>query len=96
MQNVLFIINKLDLLIRQSLSKFSRNRIDIYNSFKRDNKDKEKDKSITKKKVCNKEIAKIMRTNNALLTNMLIVYNRSNKSKNVKLSLFKRFKNIKS
>ena len=80
-KNVLFIINKLDLLARQCLFKFSRNKINIYNLFKRDNKDKEKNKNIAKKKVYNKRIAKIMRTNNASSTNMLTICNKVAKVK---------------
>jgi len=64
--------------------------------FKRDNKNKEKNKNIAKKKVCNKKIVKIMRTNNASSTNMLSIYNKSSKSESIKLLFFKRFENIKS
>jgi len=84
------------LLTRQLLFKFSCNKINIYNLFKRDNKDKEKNNSIKEKRICNKKVAKIIEINNILLTNILIVCNKSNKNKSIKLLFFERFENIKS
>ena len=43
-----------------------------------------------------RKVTKIIRISNVLLINILIVYNKSNKNKSVKLSCFKRFENIKS
>ena len=78
MQYVLFITNKLNLLIRKFASKFSRDKIISCDQFKQNeiNSDKDKcveDKSVKKKSICSVNVNKIMRTSNAFSTNILNV-----------------------
>ncbi len=49
-----------------------------------------------KKSIRNDDIDKIMRTNNAFLIDILMFCNKENENKSLKLSHFKRSKNIKS
>jgi hypothetical protein len=101
MQYILFIINKLNLLIRKFTSKFSRNKIISCNQFKQNkinnNKNKSiEDKNIKEKSICNTNINKIIQINNAFSINILIFCNRKSKNRSLKLSHFERLKNIKS
>jgi len=97
----LFITNKLNLLIRKFASKCSRNKIISCNQYKQDkinnNKDKSiKNKNVKKKNICNANVNKIMQINNTFSTNMLMFCDKENKNKSLKLSNFKRLKNIKN
>ncbi len=101
MQYVLFITNKLNLLVRKFASKFSRNKIISRNQSKQEkinnNKDKSiEDKSIKKKSIYNIDINKIMQIDNAFSINILIFCNKENENKSLKLLHFEKSKNIKN
>ncbi len=100
-QNVLFITNKLNLLIWKFTLKFSRNKIISCTQFKQNkinnNRDKTvEDKSIKEKSVYNVDVDKIMRTNNVFSINMLMFCDKENENKSLKLSHFKKLKDTKS
>jgi len=97
----LFIIDKFNLLIRKFASKFFRNEIISRNQFKQNeiNSDEDKnveDKSVKEKNIYSVNINKIMRTNNAFLTNILVFCDKESENKSLKLSHFEKSKNIKN
>jgi len=101
MQYVLFIINKLNLLIRKFVSKLSRDEIISRGQFRRSEIDNDKnksvkDKSVKEKSVYSVDVNKIMRINNAFLIIILMFCNKESENESLKLSYFEKLKNIKS
>jgi len=97
----LFIIDKLNLLIRKFASKLSCNKIISCNQSKQNKINNNKDKSIEnkiikEKTISNAKVNKIMRINNIFSTNILMFCDKENKNKNLKLLYFEKSKNIKS
>jgi len=100
MQYVLFIINKLNLLIRKFASKLSRNKMISRGQFRRgeisNDEDKSvEDKSVEEKSVRSVDIDKIMRIDNAFPTKMLMFCDRESENESLELLHSKRSKNIK-
>jgi len=86
MQYVLFIIDKLNLLVRKFASKSSRDRIIPRGQSKQDEIDNSKgksieDKSVKEKSIYNINVDKIMRIDNAFSTNILMFCDRESKMK---------------
>ncbi len=100
MKYILFIIDKLNLLVRKFALKFSCNKTISCNQFKQNkinnNKNKSiENKNIKEKSICNTNVNKIIRIDNIFLTNILIFCNKENENKNLELSYFEKSKNIK-
>ncbi len=100
MQYVLFIIDKLNLLVRKFASKPSRDGIISRNQFEQDeiNNDEGKsveDKSVEGKNVRSASVNKIMRIDNAFSTNILMFCDRESENESLELLHFKRSKDIK-
>ncbi len=99
MRNVLSKTNILNLLVRQLILKFSRDK--LVSQFDRNeisiNEEKFREKTSAKKKsVRNADIIKIMRTNNAFSTNMLMFCDNEYENKSSISSFFVKLKNIRS
>ena len=100
MQYVLFITNKLNLLIRKFASKLSRDKIISRDQFRRSEINNDEDKSVKGKSVKKKSVRsvgvdKVMRIDNAFSTNMLMFCDREGENGSLELLHFKRSKNIK-
>ncbi len=100
MQYVLFMTNKLNLLVRKFASKPSRDGMISRDQSKRDEIDSDKDKSVKGKSVEEKSVRsanvdKVMRIDNAFPTNILMFCDRESENGSLKLLHSKRLKNIK-
>jgi len=100
MQYILFMTNKLNLLVRKFASKLSRNEIIPRDQFERDeiNNDEGKSvegKSVKEKSVRSANVDKIMRIGNAFPIDMLMFCDREGENGSLELLHFKRLKNIK-
>ena len=100
MQYVLFMIDKLNLLVRKFASKPSRDKMISRDQSRRGEIDNDEDKSVEdksveKKSICSVDVNKIMRIDNAFPTNMLMFCDREGENESLKLLHFKRSKDIK-
>jgi hypothetical protein len=100
MPYVLFMTNKLNLLVRKFASKPSRDEMIPRGQFGRGEIDSGKDKnvegkSVEKKSVRSVGVDKVMRIDNAFSTNMLMFCDREGENGSLELLYFKRSKNIK-
>ena len=99
MQYVLFITNKLNLLVRKFASKFFRNKIISQFDHKKIsiNKKKSREETNTREKsVRSINVIKIMQATNILSTNILMFCDKKSENKSLELSHFKISKNIRS
>jgi len=100
MQYVLFMTNKLNLLVRKFASKLSRDEIIPRGQSRRSELDSDEDKSdegksVEEKSVRSVGVNKIMRIDNAFSTNMLMFCDRESENESLELLHFKKSKNIK-